>query len=368
MRITLVSDDYLPVRSPLAAQVFAYRTELARRRHRIRVVAPQPHTIHIHDTAFCPVPTIALPGNRSQIIFPSISQARLFLDSATVVHISSLATLGRWAMRYSADRRLPLAISLSPEILASWVGHLEDLPIQAAPGAVLIVQRDSDRDHLYEAGYLQPIAVVPPAIPTEEFGRGVAHQAVRRLGISRAHKLLLSTGRIEPSRHIDLFLQVIAALDDSVHLAILGRGSQEKALRELASELHITPRVHFLGEVPHGQMPAYYAAADALLWASTDDSTIPISILEAQAAGSPVIAADSPSSRQYVKDHATGLLVRRTRTGFLQAIRQLLHRPALRQRLKIGSRRAATTYDVSTSTTNLEAAYALVRRFQATAR
>ena len=63
-----------------------------------------------------------------------------------------------------------------------------------------------------------------------------------------------------------------------------------------------------IGEIPEGELPELYSAADITVSVCSSDGT-PVSVLEAMASGSAVVAGDLPSLREWIRDGETGLLV-----------------------------------------------------------
>ena len=68
-------------------------------------------------------------------------------------------------------------------------------------------------------------------------------------------------------------------------------------------------RVHFLGAVPHAELPDVLRAADLFLLTTEPPESFGIVLIEAMACGLPAIATDYPGVRAVVDDGATGLLV-----------------------------------------------------------
>jgi glycosyltransferase involved in cell wall biosynthesis len=89
-------------------------------------------------------------------------------------------------------------------------------------------------------------------------------------------------------------------------LLLLGRGPEESRLRALADALGVSPRVHFLGEQP--DVAPYLAQMDLYVQASMAEG-MPNSVLEAMAAGLPVVATAVGGTPELVLDGQTGLLV-----------------------------------------------------------
>lgn len=90
-------------------------------------------------------------------------------------------------------------------------------------------------------------------------------------------------------------------------LTILGNGSQEQALRQEAIALGLQ-NVHFAGLVERATIPQYYADHDIMLNASNIDN-LPLSILEAFAAGLPVVSTEAGGIPHMITDRQSGMLV-----------------------------------------------------------
>ncbi|MDE2229135.1 MAG: glycosyltransferase [Alphaproteobacteria bacterium] len=147
-----------------------------------------------------------------------------------------------------------------------------------------------------------------------------------RMAARRAHgfdgRTLLSVGHlIERKGHH----HVIAALQrlPAFTLAIAGEGPQRGALEALARRLAVASRVRFLGALPHDALPALYAAADALVLASSREGW-PNVLLEAMACGTPVVASDAWGNPEIVAEPAAGVLMHETSAdGVAEAVDRL---------------------------------------------
>jgi glycosyltransferase involved in cell wall biosynthesis len=96
----------------------------------------------------------------------------------------------------------------------------------------------------------------------------------------------------------------------SVRLLIIGAGPERAALEQLAQTLNIGARVLFRDPVPHEQLPAWYAAADAGVFPSIGDEAFGITIAEAMSCGKPVVASYIGGIPEVVGNEGTcGLLV-----------------------------------------------------------
>jgi glycosyltransferase involved in cell wall biosynthesis len=193
--------------------------------------------------------------------------------------------------------------------------------------------------------YLQRFAdkcvIIPLGVDVDRFQQADPAQVADIRAKGRQHPILLFVGRLRYYKGLDDLLRAMALLRDTrAHLTatllICGSGPMEAAWRALAQELGLTEQVHFLGDVPEETLPALYHAADLyVLPANSRAEAFGVALLEAMAAGLPVISTEIGTGTSYVNIHGeTGLIVPpRDPERLAQAIAILLNDPALRQRL-----------------------------------
>lgn len=148
-----------------------------------------------------------------------------------------------------------------------------------------------------------------------------------KLGISGP--LILSVGALIPRKGHDLLITALPSLPDAM-LMIAGKGESEGQLRALALELGVTDRVAFLGNIPHGDLPALFAAADIMALVSASEG-LANAWVEALACGTPIIASDVGGIRELVKTPAAGRIVARTPEAIAAAARDILANPPARE-------------------------------------
>lgn len=167
---------------------------------------------------------------------------------------------------------------------------------------------------LLQQGYdARPSAVriIPPGVDLQVFSPdGDRHADRQALGGGR---LLLYVGRLQPLKSPDVAVKTLAALDgmlpdDGIPTRLIicggasgnGEGrSDAPALQRLAERLGIADRVAFLSPRPQRELAALYRAADVVLMPSRSES-FGLVALEAQACGTPVVAADVGGLREAV--------------------------------------------------------------------
>jgi glycosyltransferase involved in cell wall biosynthesis len=185
-------------------------------------------------------------------------------------------------------------------------------------------------------GALSPV-VIYNRVDTQQF----APRPESRHELGAGSRLtILTVGRLVPPKFHECLIRAVANLD--VNLVIIGEGVQRRQLQMLAMQLRMSERVTFIAAVPHSEIPGHYAAADIFAIATHYEGFC-IPVVEAMAAGLPVVASDIPPVRELVGN--AGLLVENDPQAFSAALNRLLHDPALRSELGARARQRALTID-----------------------
>jgi glycosyltransferase involved in cell wall biosynthesis len=147
-------------------------------------------------------------------------------------------------------------------------------------------------------------------------------------------KLIGAVGRLWPQKRVkDLIwaADLLKVLRDDVHLLIIGDGPQRWRLERYRDQVQIQDRVHFLGA--RDDVPRILPHLDCL-WLASEYEGQSNAILEAMAAGKPVVASDIPGNRDLVVPGQTGFLFPvGDRAEVARCTRTILDDPALSARL-----------------------------------
>ena len=113
-----------------------------------------------------------------------------------------------------------------------------------------------------------------------------------------------------------------------------------------------------LGAVPHHRLPPYHAAAHVFIGPARGGESFGIVLVEAMAAGLPVVASDIDGWREVVRHGIDGLLVPPSDPAALAvAVRRVLDDPALAAKLSAAGRERSERYRWETVAEEIEAAY-----------
>ncbi len=149
---------------------------------------------------------------------------------------------------------------------------------------------------------VEEVEIIPNGIDLERF-KGLEPVAHRGF-------LVMTVARLEKVKGVRFLIEASKKLNSSIpgfKLVVVGGGSQRKNLEKLASDLGLGEKVKFTGPLPSEKIPSCLALADCFVLPSLSEG-FGIAILEAQAAGVPVVASRIGGITDIIQEGETGLL------------------------------------------------------------
>jgi len=195
----------------------------------------------------------------------------------------------------------------------------------------------SSPHYIRSSPYLQAVTdrctVLPLGVDVNRFARPQPDRVAR---IRQRHPgpILLFVGRLRYYKGLRYLIEAMPRIPAT--LLIIGSGPEAVNLGEQAYHMGVSDRVHFLGDVGDEYLPAYYQAADIFVLPSSHRSeAFGIVLVEAMAAGTPLISTELGTGTSWVNQHGvTGLVTRpRDPDALAEAIHALLADDALRERM-----------------------------------
>lgn len=223
----------------------------------------------------------------------------------------------------------------------------------------LIANTDEEADELVRHYGAQPakVAVVHPGVNLDRFCPSDGRAAARaRLGLPQGALIPLFAGRIQPLKAPDVLLRAVAVLldeDPSLRERLVvpivggpsGSGlSKPERLHKLAARLGVSDVVRFQPPVDQQRLADWYRAATVLVMPSYSESFGLVAI-EAQACGTPVVAAAVGGLPVAVRDGETGFLVPgHDPADYARVLRRFLDQPHLGEQLGEAAARHAQEF------------------------
>jgi glycosyltransferase involved in cell wall biosynthesis len=353
VRIAHLTATFPPYPGGAGNTAYRFARGQAARGHHVEVFtapaageAPDPGAALVHRID----PVLAI-GNAPLI--PSLARIAAF----DVIHLhypfifgAELTLLGRLTRRrrrqallvhyknrlVGAGARAPLFAAYERTIAPLLVGAADRVCVLSADHAASV-------PYLRRAGGKHPgkLIEMPNGVDVDEFSPGPDAEGLReRLGVPDGALLAVFVATLDRAHHfkrLDLAIEALARLDGGAagpHLVVAGGGELLDGFRARAAAAGVGDRVHFLGPLPHAELPAVLRAADAFVLTTEPPESFGIVLIEAMACGLPTIATDYPGVRAVVDDGETGLVVPAHDPAAVgAAIASLAGDPAARRRM-----------------------------------
>ncbi|MCS7049472.1 MAG: glycosyltransferase, partial [Verrucomicrobiae bacterium] len=185
----------------------------------------------------------------------------------------------------------------------------------------------------------QDIHVVPNGVDTDTYRPADSKMAVRqRLGWTQPGAVIITVARLAPEKDLATLLRAVALMPQ-VAWWLVGYGSEEESLRELARQLGLIDRVVFWGQ--RADIPDLLQAADVFALSSLSEG-LSMALIEAAACGLPIVATDVGGNREIVQPpHAGRLVPPQDPRALATALDEILSDEALRKTLSANARQTA---------------------------
>lgn len=367
MRIALFTETFLPKVDGIVTRLRHTVDHLQRLGDEVLIFAPdggltEHKGARIYGVSGFPLPLY--PELKMALPRPAIGD-ELSRFKPDVIHIVNPAVLGLAGLFYSKTLDIPLIASYHthlPEYLQHYgLGMLEGvlwelLKAGHNQAAINLCTSTAMMQALTEHG-IERVNLWQRGVDTETFQPHLASLDMRNR-LSQGHPeapLLLYVGRLSVEKEIDRIKPILEAIP-SARLALVGDGPNRQAL-----EKHFagTP-TNFVGYLAGQELASAFASADAFIFPSRTE-TLGLVLLEAMAAGCPVVAARSGGIPDIVEDGVNGFLFDPTDDeGAIAATKYLLSRKEERETLRRNARQEAERWSWSTATRQLQQYYQLV--------
>jgi len=235
----------------------------------------------------------------------------------------------------------------------------------------LVANTDDEAQQLIGLYAAEPsrVRIINPGVDLAVFRPGSQRAARQRLGLPADAVVLVFAGRMQPLKAPHVVLHAAArmirddpGLADRLRVAFVGGPSgtgraDPDGLTELSAALGIAGIVRLEPPCPQPELAGWYRAATVVMVPSCSESFGLVAV-EAQACGTPVVAASVGGLRTAVRDGVSGVLVdSRDPAGYARAVQDLIAQPSTLARLSQGAREHASRFGWSATVDRLLALY-----------
>lgn len=349
MRICRIAEQFPPAPSGLAPGILELSLEQHRRGHEVLVLAPEARGAEGSD-AQLPFPVVRLPGSPQMLFGLRAARALLALRRPPdIVHVHGVGGLPYLLL--PARHRAPVVATVHSlrRVQYPLMRSLDDViePVREILGGdglpdgrsysplrpKVLQEYMTERLICTRAMHLALVADHMRAAVERLFGvdssrccvtyngtslarraeeKGNDRHVRRSLKLAPLDEVILFVGRLTWLKRPHLPVMALPALlreRPRAKLVCVGGGPLEGMLRGLAGRLGVSQSVRFVPWVPFERVEAFYRAARCLCLPSISEG-MPKVVLDAMAAGVPVVASDIPAHRDLLEDGRLGTLVR----------------------------------------------------------
>jgi glycosyltransferase involved in cell wall biosynthesis len=364
MKIALFTETFLPKVDGIVTRLSHTVDHLQRAGDQVLVISPEGGLSEYRGAKIFGVPGFPLPlypELKLALPRPSIRQA-LETFQPDLIHIVNPAVLGLGGLYYAKSLDVPLVASYHthlPKYLEHYgLGMLEGVMWELLKAVhnqaqLNLCTSTAMQEALISHG-IERVEVWQKGVDTELFDPELANREVRA-HLSQGNPdnpILLYVGRLSAEKEIDRIKPVLEAIPNA-RLALVGDGPYRT---ELEKHFAGTP-THFVGYLTGKDLATAFASSDAFIFPSRTE-TLGLVLLEAMAAGCPVIAANAGGIPDIVTDGANGYLFDPAdEQGAITATQRLLNHPEERDALRQNARQEAERWGWAAATRQLQSFY-----------
>jgi 1,2-diacylglycerol 3-alpha-glucosyltransferase len=372
MRIGMMLETYKPYISGVTNFVALYKRHLESLGHEVFVFTfgnrkykdVEPHVFR--------APGFPLAKTGFYLGFGYPRRIRSLVATMDVVHVHHPFLSGILSWRICRARRIPIVFTNHTRYDLYSRFYLPFLPRRFARRLLsrymawfyrlcdlVVVPSEGARRFLQEIGGGYPIETVPNGVDLTPFYHIDRTDKRAELGFASQDVVLTFVGRLGEEKNLYFLLDAFAAVSSkttNVKLMLIGGGPLRGKLQSHARRLGVASRVSFTGLVPYEQLPQYLSAADAFVTASVTE-VHPLTVIEAMAAGLPVLGIDSPGISDTVQDGETGYIVPEIREALAARMVDFVQDPARRVMMGKQAQEVSRAYAIERTTQTMLAHY-----------
>lgn len=325
IRVLMVSDVYFPRVNGVSTSMETFRRALARQGVEVRLVVPR-YDDEADEPGIIRVAGRRLPNDPEDRLLPWGEMHRTVRAAASgcdLIHVQTPFIAHYAGVAAARHHGLPALVTYHtlfeeylqhyvPLLPAAWLRGLARSFSRRQCNVVdtVVVPSSAMADRLTRYGVATPLAILPTGIPLARFARGNGAAFRASHGIPPERPLALFVGRVAHEKNIGFLLDAFARAHQRCPEALLlvtGEGPAMESLRQQATRLGLADSVRFLGYLDRASaLPDCYAAADLFVFASRTE-TQGLVLLEALAAGTPVVALSAMGTADILA-HAPGCI------------------------------------------------------------
>lgn len=328
MNIAMVTDTWLPTKDGVVSSIIQFRKSLEELGHQVYIFAPgkenkvseRDNNVYLFKSKiFRPYPEYRMA------IYPTgRTQELLIQNDIDVIHNHGVGFMAVRAMIASKFLELPCVFNFHTWVTDALHYSPLDLPenllerlawiylryLLKRSDTVIAPSEKTLKELKGKCSSMHNSAVVAPGVDRSRYNKDVDGQSIRDKWGLEDETMLLHVGRIAREKNLELIIDSLPYIrkeKPDTRFFIVGDGPAKSYYESLVAKKGLEDVITFTGFVPEKDLPDYYGAADAFLFASTFE-TLGLVMLEALATGTPVVGLDHGVIPEIIDNGKNGLL------------------------------------------------------------
>lgn len=286
MRIGLFTDSYFPEIDGVTYTIKLWKQKLEERGHEVFIVYPDSSEYEPKENEI-PIKSVSNPFYEGYNI-PLPTRTKKFPEKLDIVHCHTPTPIGIAGRFYAYRNNIPCVYTHHTPLEEYFIQGVKFSPIAELLGKCYVPLENQflkSFDHV-----TSNTENISRSVDTEKLAAGIdleffkprQNSFVNDMDLERP--ILGYSGRLSPEKNVDRLVRAAEEFDGTV--LIVGEGPEKERLIENAPQ-----NVEFMDFLDRDKLPEFYSGIDVFVTASTGD-TLGLSPLEANACGTPVVAAD----------------------------------------------------------------------------
>ncbi|ATZ73121.1 glycosyl transferase family 1 [Idiomarina sp. X4] len=379
LKVAMFTNNYLPFIGGVPISIERLRCGLEKLKDTVLIVAPRYKKKQEKEKNVIRMPSIFSFGEKSEFrfanIFSSAVRKKVKAFKPDIIHVHHPFWIGSLGVYMARRLKIPAVytyhtrlehyshfVFLPGSLFRNIIAHFLVRRFANKCDAV-IVPTDSTEEYLRMIGVTASTYVQPTGIEYERFQHvepTEVEKLKKRLNI-KDETVFVSVSRLSNEKNIDFMIDALAELkkntDKPFRLLIVGDGHQKQRLQTKIDELGLKQTIQLVGSVAPEKMANWYQLGDAFLFASQSE-TQGMVILEAMAAGLPVVAVRSSGIDDVVEDGFNGYKTPARQAVWLERVERLLNDEELLGQLSGNAENFAKAYSVERFSQDVRHIYA----------
>ncbi|MFW5909039.1 MAG: glycosyltransferase, partial [Desulfosalsimonas sp.] len=378
LRVAMFTNNYLPFIGGVPLSIERLRKGLCNYGDQVLVVAPNYRGQTEQEEHVLRLPSVLSMGKKGEFRITNIFLPRIYRQvkkfKPDIIHLHHPFWMGSLGLFVARRLKVPAVYTYHTRL--EEYAHFVPLPGVLFRNLLshamvkrfankcdsIILPTYSTQEYLRIIGVTTPAFVQPTGIDYERFRQVSEHEVEElkeSLGIDD-ERVFVSVSRLSNEKNIDFMVDAINNLRKQTEVKfrflMIGQGHQRERLQQRIESLGLENEFILVGGVAPEDMPKWYRLGDAFLFASKSE-TQGMVILEAMAAGLPVVAVRSSGIDDVVRNGFNGFKTPEKQDQWCQRIRQILEDDGLRKEMSENAVKFAGNYSVDRFTEEVRQIY-----------